>query len=136
MKIQAPVSQIMTPEPIYAEADNTFSQARDLFLKFKIHHLPVVKDGNPIGIISTIDILKAYTVAGQKKWECDDVSMNKKLSISDVMTDDPVNISPATSLQQAIRVFQESNFQALLVVEFGKLVGILTLKDIVSQITD
>lgn len=136
MKLQKPVSEIMTSEPIYAETDNTFSQARDLFMKFNLHHLPVVKDGGIIGIISTNDIAKTYTVAGQKKLSCDDETMNKEFPIDIVMTKDPVHISPSTSIEQTVKVFQNNHFQALPVVELGKLKGIVTLKDIVAHIMD
>ena len=91
--------------------------------------------GDP-GFYSTNDIAKAYTVAGRKKIVCDDVAMNKEFPLEDVMTTDPVHISPATTIGNAIKIFQENNFQALPVVELGKLKGIVTLKDIVAHIMD
>lgn len=136
MKLTNPVSEIMTAEPIYAEKDNTFSQARDLFMKFNLHHLPVVENGAIIGIISTNDIAAAYTAAGKKDLKCGDEAMNKEFPLDSVMTKDPVHISPSTSIEQAIKVFQNHSFQALPVVDLGKLKGIVTLKDIVAHIMD
>lgn len=134
MDLEINVSELMTADPVYAEPDNSFSQARDLFMKFNLHHLPIVESGNLIGIISSNDITRAYISAGEAGKSSDDATMNAGFPLTSVMTKNPVHISPTTSLGQAVKIFKSNHFQALPVVELGKLKGIITLKDIVKHI--
>jgi len=134
MDLQNTVSTIMTEDPVYAEPNNTFSQVRDLFMKFKLHHLPIIDGEKLVGIISANDITRTYAQAGEEGNKCDDNTMNTKFPLTSVMTKNPVNVSPSTSLEQAIKIFKSNHFQALPVVELGKLKGILTLRDIVKSI--
>ncbi len=50
--------------------------------------------------------------------------------VSDVMTPNPVTISPSNSLRTAKRLMEEGNFRRLPVVEGGRLVGIITDRDL------
>jgi len=134
MNLQITVSEIMTHDPVYAEPDNTFSQVRDLFMKFRLHHLPIIESEKLVGIISSNDITRAYAQAGEDGNPCDDGTMNAKFPLSEIMTKNPVNVSPTTSLEQTIKIFKTNYFQGLPVVELGKLKGIITLRDIVKYI--
>ena len=51
-------------------------------------------------------------------------------AIADVMTPNPVTISPSNSLRTAKRLMEEGNFRRLPVVEGGRLVGIITDRDL------
>ena len=50
--------------------------------------------------------------------------------VADVMTPNPVIISPSNSLRTAKRLMEEGNFRRLPVVEGGRLVGIITDRDL------
>jgi len=135
MDLQTQVSKIMTEDPVYAEPTNSFSQARDLFMKFNLHHLPIIDSGKLIGIISSNDITRAYVDAGKTLESSNDDLMNSKYPLTAIMTKDPVHVSPSTSLDQTIMIFKKNYFQALPVTELGKLKGIITLRDIVKNIS-
>jgi acetoin utilization protein AcuB len=51
-------------------------------------------------------------------------------TVADVMTPNPVTISPSNSLRTAKRLMEEGNFRRLPVVEGGRLVGIVTDRDL------
>lgn len=127
------VSEIMTREVVYAGLDNTFSQVRDLFLDFKLHHLPIVDNENLIGIISTNDVIRVVLKKANLVKNPDDDSLNEIFQLDEFMTKSPINIAPDTTVDRAVKIFNEHNFQALPVVEMGKLVGIITLKDIINH---
>jgi acetoin utilization protein AcuB len=50
--------EIMTPEPMVVDPDDTIGLAADIFLANTIHALPVVEDNKLVGIITTHDLLK------------------------------------------------------------------------------
>ncbi len=51
-------------------------------------------------------------------------------AVADVMTPNPMTISPSNSLRTAKRLMEEGNFRRLPVVESGRLVGIITDRDL------
>jgi CBS domain-containing protein len=49
---EARVRQWMTPNPVTIEPDLTVDQAAQIMFDHNFRHLPVVKDGRPLGIVS------------------------------------------------------------------------------------
>jgi CBS domain-containing protein len=49
---EARVRQWMTPDPVTIEPDLTVDQAANIMFEHNFRHLPVVKDGRPLGIVS------------------------------------------------------------------------------------
>ena len=49
---EARVRQWMTPDPVTIEPDLTVDQAARIMFEHNFRHLPVVKDGRPLGIVS------------------------------------------------------------------------------------
>ena len=47
-----PISAVMTPDPRTIEADKPFGYALVLMRRGGFRHLPVVRDGRPVGIVS------------------------------------------------------------------------------------
>lgn len=136
MDLDKPVSEIMTSEVIFASLDNKFTQVKELFEKFNLHHLPIVDDDqNIIGIISTNDMIKCFSLANKlESWN--DEAFNETFKLNEIMTPDPVHIAPQASIRRAIQIMNDNMFQALPIVELGKVVGILTLKDLINYLAD
>jgi CBS domain-containing protein len=49
---EARVRQWMTPDPVTIEPELTVDQAARIMFEHNFRHLPVVKDGRPLGIVS------------------------------------------------------------------------------------
>ncbi len=49
---------IMTANPLTIESEDTVGLAADIFLTNKLHSLPVVDDGDLVGIVTSHDLLK------------------------------------------------------------------------------
>ena len=50
------VTEIMTPDPQTISADGNLAQALEIMFGGGFHHVPVVKDGKTLGLISSDDI--------------------------------------------------------------------------------
>jgi CBS domain-containing protein len=53
------VSEIMTPSPITVEPSDTVASCMQLMTDKRIRHLPVVDDGDLVGVISIGDVVRA-----------------------------------------------------------------------------
>ena len=49
---EARVRQWMTVDPVTIDPDTTIDEAADIMFEHNFRHLPVVKDGRPLGIVS------------------------------------------------------------------------------------
>jgi acetoin utilization protein AcuB len=99
-------------------------------LENKIRRLPVVEEGNLVGMVTIEDLrqMEPIKVAG-----FDLIHISKMLSrlpVRQLMTENPKTIAPTASLIDAARLMLKHKISALPVLEGDKLVGIITESDI------
>jgi CBS domain-containing protein len=121
----------MTPDPVTICPETTLPEADHLMKKCNVRRLPVVEQGRLVGIVTLGDIRDASpsctTALSFYEWHY----LLARLTVRDVMTRDPIWVSPETSLQAAGRLMLEHNISGLPVCdEAGRLVGIITDRDI------
>jgi signal-transduction protein with cAMP-binding, CBS, and nucleotidyltransferase domain len=61
---QTPVSEIMTPDPYTVTPATGISECMKLITEKRVRHLPVLRDGQPIGMVSVGDLMK-WVMAAQ-----------------------------------------------------------------------
>ncbi|MBK9734563.1 MAG: CBS domain-containing protein [Saprospiraceae bacterium] len=135
MNILHPVSSIMTPNPICIGANESLAVAAKLFKDNKIHHLPVLAEGDLVGIISKSDFLffrRGFTNNEGEKIE-EDVRLNNYLA-KDIMTTKLGKLESTDRINVALEVFNENLFHAIPVVEGKRIVGIITTFDIIKRL--
>jgi CBS domain-containing protein len=118
------VKELMTSNPTVVKPDDNVAQAATLMKQEDCGALPVVSNGKLVGIITDRDIVIRAVAAGKDA---------KSTPISAVMTADPVTIAPDASDDEAEKLMAKSQVRRLPVVENGKLVGIITDRDIVIR---
>lgn len=133
MNNRSPVSGIMTKEVIVANLDNSFSQVMEFFNTWQINHLPVTFNDQLIGICSINDVLSFiyHRLAEGVPYESSE--LDKHFHMKNVMTHDPITISPDAPIERAFEILSEGKFQALPITKEHILVGILTNKDLVKH---
>ena len=97
------------------------SDAIKLMKKHSIRHLPVVEEGALVGWITEGDIRQAYLA-----------SLIEQVSIGDIMINDPLTISPEANLEEAAKILFRHGIGGLPVVDNDKLVGVITVADIMA----
>ena len=131
----ATVADIMSKNVLFAHTGQSFTQLCRLFFEMDIHHLPVADEmGKLIGILSTNDVLKAYGRKVPSLKRADDAMLNEHITIYDLMTQDPISVPPGTTLKEAAQLLATHNIQSLPIVEGGKVVGIVTIRDLIRYL--
>jgi CBS domain-containing protein len=110
--------------------DTTLPQVLQLMKERKIRRLPVLEDGELVGIVTLGDLREAGP--------SDAVSLSvhelnyllAKLNVAEFMTRDPLTVSPNTGLTEAAKLMLHHKIGGLPVLEGHKLVGIITESDI------
>ncbi len=126
------VGDVMTKNVLFAHVNHSFTQLCRLFFEMDIHHLPVLDEkGQLVGLLSASDVLKTFSFKVPMLSSCDEASLNKAISIYDLMTPNPLSITPESSISEAAFLFNKNNIQSLPVVEGGQVVGIITTRDVI-----
>ncbi|MGA3207478.1 MAG: CBS and ACT domain-containing protein [Syntrophales bacterium] len=128
------IDKSMTKKVITVETGSTICEAKEKMEKNSIRHLPVVeKDNTLVGIITDRDIRSAMpsiTLTDRESSEERDRIL--KLQVKEIMTRNPVSISPTNTLEDALLMIQKMRVGAFPVVDpQGKLKGIISIRDLI-----
>ena len=137
------VKDVMAKDPFTIDPEAPFGTATDVMRTKHLRHLPVV-DGRPlIGIITDRDLRHAafgpavaeYLSAGTQRRMRQIGETLENLRVRDAMTWVVVTIHPNATLPHAALLMFERRVGSLPVVEDGKLVGMLTERDLLKALS-
>lgn len=127
------VGDVMTKHPTVVGLDTPVREAADLMRSKIVRHLPVVDEaGHVLGIVTDRDLRHAAFVpalAQHTGWAPHRV---KAPRVRDVMTWSVVTTHADTALVQAALTMFQRRIGSLPVVADGRLVGILTERDVLN----
>lgn len=63
LSVDRPITDIATMTPQTIRYDATVIEAQMLMSNAGIHHLPVMRDGQPVGVVTATDIVRAHSVS-------------------------------------------------------------------------
>jgi CBS domain-containing protein len=118
------VSEIMTSAAVTDQSDDTLAEAARKMWKQQTGSLLVVDGEDLVGIVTERDVLKAVATGVPLE----------ETRISEVMTKDLVTVGPGTSLREAAKVMADKWIRHLPVLDGGKLVGILSQRDLAGML--
>jgi acetoin utilization protein AcuB len=103
----------------------------------RIRHVPVVRKGKVVGIVTESDIKKASASPATTLSVYELNYLLDKIRVKDIMTKDVISAQPDMTLEDAAMLMRERRIGGLPVVDRKNiLVGIITLTDIVDQFLD
>ncbi|MCP3137713.1 CBS domain-containing protein [Pyxidicoccus xibeiensis] len=119
------VGELMSRELVTLKETQNLSKAEELLRLHRIRHLPVLRQGKLVGLVTHRDLLRASAMhatdpASQPLWA------------ADIMTRDVETVGPETPLKEAVGLMLKHKYGCLPVVDpSGVLLGILTEADLV-----
>ena len=123
------VVDVMTKNPLVMTPVETIGQADEVMAENRIRQLPVVEGGALLGIITDRDI-RSF-LADSSLLDPEERAKALKTKIREVMTGDPLTLSPDDDLRDAVEMLVEEKIGGIPVVDEAEgLVGIVTYVDV------
>ena len=145
------VSDVMSKKVLSVTPKENMTSVIKKLSKDDITGMPVIDQGKVVGIISNSDVLKGMDVffginsasdmyAIKKILKGKDVSsdMARRLcrkKVWEMMSKNVVTIDHDKSLSEAVKIINDNSIDRLPVVHKGKLVGIITKKDVLKAVS-
>jgi len=121
----APVYDLVKDRRVYSiEADSTVLEGARFMMEQRIGALPVLRDGQLVGIFSERDVMNRVVAAGR---------MPGTTKISEVMTANPKAVSVDESIENCLFLMREFGFRHLPIVDGKELKGLVSSRDILLR---
>lgn len=114
------IEDFMTPSPHTIGQEQPLSAAYRIMQQHQIRHLPVLHGGKLVGMVSQRDLHFISTLR--------DVDP-ETLAVSEAMSLDTYAVGPRTTLRSAAREMAKHRYGSVVVLDHGKVTGILTTTD-------
>ena len=120
--LRAKGSQVYTISP-----DATVYEALGRMAENNVGALLVFEENDLVGLISERDYSRKTILKGR---------FSKETAVSEIMTAKVVTVHPDDDIEECMELFTDKHIRHLPVVEEGKIVGIVSIGDIVKSIID
>ena len=122
----------MNTRVISIPADDSLWVVQEIMEFGDTRHLPVVRLGELVGVVSQRDLLRASLSSVMGLPAEEQKIFLEGVKISEVMSSPPISVEMDESVQKAARTLAERKIGCLPVVDGGKLIGIVTETDVLE----
>ena len=130
MSAQMSVADLMTAEVVTLTEDETLAHAQRCMARGRIRHLPVVREGCLVGLITHRDLLAASFSIFAEVEASEQRRVFDTVRVVEAMHRDVVTVSPDLPVSKAARILLENKYGCLPVVDDDhRLQGIVTEAD-------
>jgi CBS domain-containing protein len=112
---------------VFAEVQQTVLEAVKLMVQHNIGAVPVLQEGQLVGIFSERDLMSRVVAEGKDA---------AHIKVSAVMTEDPLTIAPNDNLETCMTLMKRHGFRHLPVCSGREVKGVISLRDILLQNLD
>jgi CBS domain-containing protein len=123
MKTGYKVGDCMTIHPVTVKKESTLKECADLMRDKHVGSLLVEDKGKVVGIVTEQDMVRKGIAA---------LLDPSKTPITKIMETELTTISPDKDIYEAMTVMRDYNIRHLPVIDKGKFVGFLTIKDVLK----
>lgn len=121
----APIYDLVKDRRVYSiEADRTVLEAARFMMEHNIGALPVLRNGELVGIFSERDIMNRVVAAGR---------LPGTTKISEVMTPNPKAVSVDETIENCLFLMREFGFRHLPITDGKELKGLVSSRDILLR---
>ena len=128
-----PVEHTIVPHAIHGQDIASFTpsatvrEAVALMAKRRIGAVPVVEEGRLLGIFTERDAIVRVIAEGRDP---------DTTRLGDVMTANPDTVKSSDAVLHALELMNEHNYRHLPVVDNGKLVGVVSIRDLYRSVKE
>ena len=122
----ATLGELMTRDVLAVAPEDTLGETATKMVDRGVGSVVVSDFGRLIGILTERDMLRAMA----------DRSHPSQARVREWMTTEPITVTEGTDAGEAARIMLENNFRHLPVVEGGRAVGIVSIRDVAQWIAE
>lgn len=135
MNVLAPIKTIMSSDLITVNPADKLTLVKEIFDEHNIHHIPVVRFKELVGIISKTDFLhflRGFSPNDEDRFV--NYARLRAYTAEEIMTKGLAKLDPDDRINVALEIFLVNRFHAIPVVKNDELVGILTTYDVIKTL--
>ena len=119
-KHPAHIKDVMTASPHTIGSNQKLSKGHEVMNRDKLRHLPVLRSGKLVGVVTQRDLYFLQSMAGV------DIDIDV---VADAMTPDVFTTTPDATLRDVVAEMMEHKYGCAVVMEDDRVVGIFTMTD-------
>ncbi len=128
MKWNLPIEEFTTPNPVTATESMSIEELRRLMREHGVRHLPVVRDGKVVGVVSDRDVRVAQGLSAEHSIQ---------VCAADIMATDPVMVKASAPIEEVAYAMSDKKIGSVLVNEDnGEFLGIFTVTDALNALIE
>jgi acetoin utilization protein AcuB len=120
------VERFMTRSPHTIDDDQPLQRGHELMREYDVRHLPVLRGGKLVGMLSQRDLYFIETLASV---DPDDVA------VGEAMSTDTYVVGPRATLRKVAEEMAAQRYGSVVVMNRGEVVGILTTVDAIRALS-
>ena len=129
------VGRIMHTQLVTLSRKASFLEAQTTMKKNNIAHLLIVdKHGKLEGVLSDRDLKQSWASQATTLSVHELNYLLDKLTVDSIMKTRVITATPDTTIERAAHILQSNKISSLPIIEYGKLVGIITTNDVLGVI--
>lgn len=106
------------------ESTRTVLEAARYMMEHNIGAVPIMRDGELLGIVSERDIMNRVVAVGRTPGTT---------AVTEIMTANPRSVSADESIEECLFIMHEFGFRHLPVLDGKKLIGLVSLRDVLMH---
>jgi len=126
----------MSTDLITVDPDQNLAEADNLLRRHNIRRLPVLKDGQLVGIITPANISKGLPSIIDPENAANRDAIAAGTPVRSMMTRNPITIAPEDTLEQAASLMRKHKIGGLPVVKDGRLAGIISESNVLDALLE
>lgn len=130
------VRDCMTVDPVTVGPQDSLQKVVELFRRRDIRAVPVLEEGKLIGIVTDRDVRQVAPAYPLFRDEDEIRRYTENLTVTAAMTADPMTIASNAPLVEAAKILETYRISSLPVVDNQKLVGILSVTDLLRAFVE
>ena len=122
----------MQHNPKLVDGDTLLSEAKRILSEHNLQALPVVDDGRLRGVITRAHCLQAAHFVSRTQSADEYSFFANRLKVKDIMVRNPATVSATDTMEECLRRGQDLGIGQFPVMDDGKVVGVISSKEIFS----